>query len=73
MYERLILCVVLVCSIVYIIQCMMNIEGYQQLNKTDNDMYTNYNYNYALQSGKPIAGTVYANCVNCTPGLGWVL
>lgn len=31
------------------------------------------NLNYALQSGVPIAGTVYSDCPGCSPGLGWVL
>jgi Na+/proline symporter len=30
-------------------------------------------YDYALQNGKIVGGTVYASDVDNTPGLGWVL
>ena len=32
-----------------------------------------YDYNYALQSGNLIGGTVYASNPSNVPGLGWVL
>ena len=32
-----------------------------------------YEYNYAMQTGKIIGGTVFASYPEATPGLGWVL
>lgn len=31
-----------------------------------------YDYNYAIQSGKIVAGTVYASYPENAPGLGWI-
>jgi len=33
----------------------------------------NYDYNYAIQSGKLVGGTVYASYPQQVGGLGWVL
>jgi len=39
----------------------------------EKEKFEDGNYNYALISGRGIAGTVYSSYPEETPGLGWVL
>ena len=55
-YETFILCIIIIAITMPLI-------------KKDRE---NYEYNYALQTGKLVGGVVYSSYPSYTPGLGWI-